>query len=194
MRGSVWVYIVCYLTNRQGNVFAKEKVYGFSDTRQIDTIGQQKLQYNKAINKALATYRSNNNLDSDTEVGFTHLNDGITYEGRKNGVKRIKRKKTKLSGSDKRQVRKEIFRIQQIKSESGKQVTQEEKQNMYDKKVSEKEFIKLNKSNKYPKNKNVYQNKNKLKHSNTKEDKRRIYLKRTQKLKEPKGNLNKPPK
>lgn len=191
MRGSVWVYIACYLTNRQNNVFAKEKVYGFSDTRQINTIAQQKLQYNKAINKALATYRSNNNLDSDTEVGFTHLNDGITYEGSKNGVKRIKRKKTKLTGADKREVRYEIFRINKEKSESGKQITQEQKQNMYDKKVSEKEFIKLNKKNKHAKNRTLINDKVVI--SNTKEDKRRKYLHSTKNLEEPKGKVSKPP-
>jgi len=149
MRGSVWILIACYLTNRRGTVFAREKVYGFSEVRQISTIEQQKLQYNKALNKALATYRSNNNLDSDTEVGFTHLNDGITYEGSKNGVKQIKRKKTKLTGANKREVRIEVLQNQKAKGESGKTVTKEELKKMYDKKITEREYNKLNKLNKH---------------------------------------------
>jgi hypothetical protein len=136
---------MCYLTNRKGNVFGKEKVYGFSEVRQINTIEQQKVQYNKALNKALATYRSNHNLDSDTEVNFTHLNDGITYEGSKNGVKQIKRKKTKLTGSDKREVRYDVLRKQKEKGETGKTIQKKDMNKMYyDKKVTQKEFNELN--------------------------------------------------
>ena len=148
MRGSVWVYIACFLTNNRGNVFAKQKVYGFSEVRQVNTVGQQKLQYNKAINKALATYRSDNNLDSDVEVGYTHLNDGITYEGKQNGKMRIKRKRTILTGANKREVRREVLRVQKEKGESGKTLQKEDTKTMYkryDKKVTQKEFEKLNK-------------------------------------------------
>jgi hypothetical protein len=153
MRGSVWILIMCYLTNRNGAVFGKEKIYGFSDVRQINTIQQQKLQYNKALNKALATYRTNHDLDSDTEVNFTHLNDGITYEGSKNGIKKIKRKRTKLSGSDKRQVRYEVLRKQAEKGETGKTIQKKDMEKMYNKKVTQKEFkentMKKTKENKY---------------------------------------------
>lgn len=155
MRGSVWVLLLCYLTNRKGNIFGKDKVYGYSEVRQINTIEQQKLQYNKAINKALATYRNDHNLDSDVEVGYTHLNDGITYEGKSKGKTIIKRKKTILTGVDKREVRREVLRTQKEKGETGKTITKKETKTMYkryDKKVTEKEYKKLNKKRKIKKN------------------------------------------
>jgi hypothetical protein len=179
MRGSVWILIDAYLTNRRGTVFAKQEIYGFSEVRQINTIEQQRLQYNKALNKALATYRMNNNLDSDTEVHYYHLNDGITYEGSVNGVKQIKRKKTKLSGIDKRKIHYEVLQTQKLRGEKGKHITQEEKKKMYAKQTTEKQYKKLNKG--------------KIEISNTKEDKRRKYLRQTSRLEEPKGNIKKPP-
>jgi hypothetical protein len=141
MRGTVWVLLLCYITNRRGNIFGKEKVYGYAKVRDISTIHQQKMQYNNAINKALAVYRSHNNLDSDTEVGFTTLNSGIIYEGSRNGMKVRKRKKTKLTGADKRKVRTEVLQNQKTR-QKGLIVTPKEQKKMYSKKITEKQFNK----------------------------------------------------
>jgi hypothetical protein len=139
MRGSVWILIEAYLTNRRNNVFGRERVYGYAEVREVNTIGQQKLQYYKALNKALATYRSRHNLDSDTEVQYRHINDGITYEGSKNGIRQIKRKKTLLSGGDKRSVRVDV--LKNHKQKYNKEMTQKQLDNMYyNKKVTQKEF------------------------------------------------------
>lgn len=142
MRGSVWVYLMCYMTTTRGRVIGKQKVYGYAEVRQVSTTVQQKLQYYKAINKALAVYRSNNHLDSDTEVGYTHLNDGIIYEGSKNGVQIKKRKKTILTGSEKREVRHKVLRDTKAKGESGKHTTKEEQQKMYSKKPTKQQLYK----------------------------------------------------
>lgn len=138
MRGSVWVYLLCYLTNRRGNIFGKDKVYGYSETRPIDTLEQQRAQFNRAINKALATYRNDHNLDSDTEVGYTLLRDGITRDFNYKGKTIKVRERTMLTSGNKRSERRKILRAQYEKQK--RELTKEDIENMYAYHVTEKEY------------------------------------------------------
>lgn len=138
MRGSVWVYIQCYLTDRRGKSYAFEKVYGYSEVRDVDTKAQQKIQFHKAINKALAEYRDHNQLDSDVEVNFHLIRDGLTYEGYRGGEKKNLDRKTRLSSYDKTRIRRQVILNQP--SDKGMTVTEKDVRKMYDKKITKEEY------------------------------------------------------
>lgn len=79
MRGSVWVKVRVWIVNRDGSLrkSSGEQLYSYSAVDTINTEYQRQMLYEKALNKALATYRNNHGLESDEEVNYHLLNSGV---------------------------------------------------------------------------------------------------------------------
>jgi hypothetical protein len=117
-RGSMWVKLRVHQVNRNSTIKkgSAATVYGYSAVTELNTKGQRNYAYQKAVNKALAVYRNNHSLNSDTEVNYNILNDGIQYQSKsakyktKSGrkYKGISYKRSRVNSKDKRAIHKEV--------------------------------------------------------------------------------------
>lgn len=122
-RGSVWTDIEVYTTNKDGTVSQRsfERIYTYGGVYELNTIYQRQLAFEKCISKGLATYRQHHNMNSDDEVNYYLINDGIQYQspsstytiksGKKKGtvLHGISYKRTRLTPSQKRESHKKVI-------------------------------------------------------------------------------------
>lgn len=138
MNGSVWVKLRVWQVGKRVAVISgsAENVYGYSASTELNTRYQRQYAYKKAVNKALAEYRDSHGLDSDTEVNYHKINDGIQVtgknekyvvtKGRHKGkvIRGVSYHRTRISNQEKREAHKVAI---------GKSflITPEERQRMY---------------------------------------------------------------
>ena len=112
MRGSVWAKCRVWLVNKDGSIRkdSGENIYGYGAVTDLNTEYQQEVALSKTINKILATYREHHSLDSDSEVNYHLLSDGIQYtkKDRTGENKRIEWVHGKLDRKTKRKIHREV--------------------------------------------------------------------------------------
>jgi hypothetical protein len=167
----VWTDIRCYITSKNGKVIKSsyERVYTYGAVTDLNTQYQRQVAFEKSISKGLATYRQHQSLDSEDEVNYYLINDGIQYQspnstytitkGKRKGtvLHGISYKRTRLSPSQKRESHKKVIgKIIVLRKEDIRQQYEDRQVDIQPqrfKEMSEKEYMRNTKNMKVSKGK-----------------------------------------
>lgn len=111
MRGSAWIVVDVWIVNLDNSVRKRsiERCYGHSENGMMNSNYQREDAFRRALNQAIRYYRNNHNIDSDTEINYSHVNSGITNISEVRGKKVKKVYSNRISGVKKRALHKEAF-------------------------------------------------------------------------------------
>lgn len=144
-KGTMTIRALFYRTKSNGKTYSLFYETGYSHVQEINNSNQEEIAFNQALNNAIHKYSYHSGQKyEDSEFNYELISSKVVYinDKRDKKTKMYGRhsEKTRLNGSDKRRIHREILQkaeVRRIEKNDDKYVTKEEIANYYSERLKE---------------------------------------------------------